>query len=97
MHDWWLVINVAKHGRIAYIPDQLVLYRQHSNNAVGAKKVPGVSRLLLERLSLKKQHLFSLKKRILNHYRMVKKYDPTATFWSVVLKKVASKIAQKFR
>lgn len=90
MHDWWIVINVAKHGRIAYIPDPLVLYRQHSNNAVGAKKLPRMNRrLLLEK--------FSLRKRLLNHYKMVKQYDPTATFWSVVLKKVASKIAQKFK
>lgn len=87
MHDWWIAINVAKHGKIVYIPDQLVLYRQHSNNAVGAKKVSKHS-------YFRKHHLFSLKKRVLDHYRMVKKYDPNATFWPVVLKKIASKIAQ---
>jgi len=90
MHDWWIVINVAKHGRIVYIPDQLVLYRQHANNAVGAKKLPRMNlRLLLDK--------FSLRKRLLNHYKMVKQYDPTATFGSVVVKKVASKIAQMFK
>ena len=90
MHDWWIVINVAKHGRIVYIPDQLVLYRQHSNNAVGAKKLPRMNmRLFLDK--------FSLRKRLLNHYKMVKQYDPTATFGSVVVKKVASKIAQMFK
>jgi len=88
MHDWWIVINVAMRGKIAYVPDQLVLYRQHSNNAVGAKKVPGIN------VPVFLKNLFSLKKRILNHYRMVKSYDPNATFWSVVLKKIASKIAQ---
>jgi glycosyltransferase involved in cell wall biosynthesis len=87
MHDWWIVINVAKHGKIVYVPDQLVLYRQHPNNAVGAKKVS-------KRSYFRKHHLFSLKKRVLDHYRMVKKYDPNATFWAVVLKKIASKIAQ---
>ena len=91
MHDWWIAINVAKHGKIVYIPDQLVLYRQHHNNVVGAKKVPRVD----TQVFLK--NLFSLKKRILNHYRMVKKYDPNATLWLVVLKKVASKIAKKFK
>jgi len=91
MHDWWIVINVARYGKIVHVPDQLVLYRQHSNNTVGAKKVP--------RIDIRGffKNLFSLKKRILNHYRMVKKYDPNATFWSVVLKKIASKIAQKCR
>jgi glycosyltransferase involved in cell wall biosynthesis len=87
MHDWWLAINVAKYGKIVYVPDQLVLYRQHSNNLVGAKQAPKIT------IWLFLSNLFSLKKRILNHYRMVKKYDPNATFWSVVLKKIASKIA----
>jgi len=107
MHDWWLIINVAKHGRVAHISDQLVLYRQHGSNAVGAKEAPRMprtprmprlnGRLFFERLKVRKQHLFSLRTRTMNHYRMVKKSDPTATFCSVVLRKVASKIAQRFR
>jgi glycosyltransferase involved in cell wall biosynthesis len=91
MHDWWIVANVAKRGKIVYVSDQLVLYRQHSNNLVGAKQAPKIT--VWSFLS----NLFSLKQRVLNHYRMVKKYDPNATFWSVVLKKIVSKIAQKFR
>jgi hypothetical protein len=91
MHDWWIAIKVAKHGKIVYVPDQLVLYRQHFNNAVGAKKFPRMNTRVFVR------NLFSLKKRIMNHYRMVKKHDPNATFWLVVLKKIASKIAQKCR
>ena len=91
MHDWWIVINVAKHGKVVYVPDQLVLYRQHSNNAVGAKKVPRIN------TSGFFKNLFSLKKRIMNHYRMVKKHDPNATFCVVVSKKIASKIVQKFK
>jgi glycosyltransferase involved in cell wall biosynthesis len=91
MHDWWVAIKVAEHGKIVYVPDQLVLYRQHPNNLVGAKKVPRIDTWgFLKRL-------FSMKERIMNHYRMVKKYDPNATFWVVVLKKIANKIAQKCR
>ncbi len=91
MHDWWIAINVAKHGEIVYIPDQLVLYRQHLNNAVGAKKATKIN------TGGFLKNLLALKQRILNHYKMVKKHDPNATFWSVVLKKIASKIAQKYR
>lgn len=91
MHDWWIAINVAKHGKIVYVPDQLVLYRQHPNNLVGAKKTPIIG------LWLFFKNLFSLKKRILNYYRMVKKYDPNATFCMVVWKKILSEIALKFR
>ncbi|MBN1456411.1 MAG: glycosyltransferase family 2 protein [Sedimentisphaerales bacterium] len=78
MHDWWIAINVAKHGKIVYLTDQLVLYRQHSNNTVGAKN-----------------SLFSLKKRVTAHYKMIKKYDPNARFWPVLARKTANKLIQK--
>lgn len=39
MHDWWLALVAAKFGRIIYIDQSLGLYRQHNNNAVGAKDV----------------------------------------------------------
>ncbi|RPD50821.1 glycosyltransferase family 2 protein [Paracnuella aquatica] len=35
-HDWWLCFVAANHGGIAYLPEVLVHYRQHDNNAVGA-------------------------------------------------------------
>ena len=79
MHDWWIALNVAKHGKIAYIPQQLVLYRQHRNNAVGAKG-----------------DRTSLKERVFAHCRMIKKYDPTLSFWSIFVEKVANKIIQKY-
>jgi len=89
MYDWWIAIKVAERGKIVHIPDQLVLYRQHPDNLVGAKKPPKRNiRAYLGRF-------LSLKQRILNHYKMVKKYDPNATLWLVVLKKVLSKITQK--
>lgn len=36
MHDWWLALCAAALGRIGYLPDSTVLYRQHGENAVGA-------------------------------------------------------------
>jgi glycosyltransferase involved in cell wall biosynthesis len=41
VHDQWIAINVAKYGKIAYLDRATILYRQHTNNAVGAKKVGG--------------------------------------------------------
>lgn len=35
-HDWWLCFIAASQGGIAYLPETLVHYRQHSRNAVGA-------------------------------------------------------------
>jgi hypothetical protein len=36
MHDWWLACCAAALGRIEYIPQPLVLYRQHGSNEIGA-------------------------------------------------------------
>lgn len=39
MHDSWIALKVLKNGGIIYcIKEPLVLYRQHSNNALGAVK-----------------------------------------------------------
>lgn len=37
MHDSWIGLCVAKYGKIDYIEQTTILYRQHSGNAVGAK------------------------------------------------------------
>lgn len=38
MHDWWLALSAAAGGRIAFVDEPLILYRQHGGNQVGAKK-----------------------------------------------------------
>lgn len=38
MHDWWLALVTAAFGKIAYIPESMVSYRQHKMNHVGALK-----------------------------------------------------------
>jgi len=37
MHDWWLGLYAAFFGRLEFIPECLVKYRQHRKNAIGAK------------------------------------------------------------
>lgn len=39
MHDWWLVLCAAALGRVVYTPEQLVLYRQHSENTIGGEGI----------------------------------------------------------
>ena len=36
LHDWWLALCAAACGRIEYIDEPLVQYRQHSRNQIGA-------------------------------------------------------------
>lgn len=38
MHDWWLGLVAAAFGEIAFLPEPLVEYRQHENNALGASE-----------------------------------------------------------
>lgn len=37
LHDWWLALLVAAFGRIEAIREPTILYRQHDDNAVGAR------------------------------------------------------------
>lgn len=36
MHDWWLYIVASYFGKVIYDKNAYILYRQHSNNVVGA-------------------------------------------------------------
>lgn len=35
MHDWWVSLVAAGHGRIVFIPERLSGYRQHGDNVIG--------------------------------------------------------------
>jgi rhamnosyltransferase len=37
MHDWWLALCAAALGRLVYLPESTVLYRQHGRNAQGSR------------------------------------------------------------
>ncbi len=39
MHDWWLAIVASAFGRVQFLDEPMVLYRQHSGNEIGAKVV----------------------------------------------------------
>ena len=43
MHDWWLALLASACGKIAFMPEATIDYRQHGNNAVGAKDVHSAS------------------------------------------------------
>lgn len=38
MHDWWLALVAAKCGKIEFIDQALIQYRQHDSNTIGANK-----------------------------------------------------------
>lgn len=58
MHDWWLTLVAAFCGKIVYIDEPLHLYRQHTNNTIGAKK----DKNILERYWIRIEKLFEFDK-----------------------------------
>lgn len=49
MHDWWCALVASYFGKIGYIDESLILYRQHGINSVGAKKVKSL-KYIIEKL-----------------------------------------------
>lgn len=39
IHDYWIGLMVALNGKISYMPEKYIKYRQHGNNQVGTKKI----------------------------------------------------------
>ena len=39
MHDWWIALCAASAGRLAFLDEPAVLYRQHGENTVGASRL----------------------------------------------------------
>lgn len=39
IHDHWIGIVVALNGKLAYMPEKYIKYRQHGNNQVGTNKI----------------------------------------------------------
>ncbi|KRT55839.1 Glycosyltransferase involved in cell wall bisynthesis [endosymbiont of Ridgeia piscesae] len=37
MHDWWLALCAASTGKLLFVPERMVRYRQHGMNSIGAK------------------------------------------------------------
>ena len=59
MHDWWLALVASCFGEIGFVPEPLLLYRQHGDNRVGAKNARSFS-YLWQRLREGDQNRFGL-------------------------------------
>lgn len=38
LHDYWIPLIISQNGKIDYIDEPLIKYRQHKNNKIGSKK-----------------------------------------------------------
>lgn len=39
MHDWWFALIASVFGKVVFLSKPTILYRQHGDNVVGAKKI----------------------------------------------------------
>lgn len=39
IHDYWIGLIVSLNGKLAYLPEKYIKYRQHGNNQIGTEKV----------------------------------------------------------
>lgn len=56
MHDWWVALIASLYGRLCFIDQPLVDYRQHSDNAIGAQHRPVTLSAKLARLKSSTYH-----------------------------------------
>lgn len=54
MHDWWLALVAARFGKLVYLDESTMEYRQHGKNSVGAKDVRRM-KYLVEKLTHPKE------------------------------------------
>lgn len=55
MHDWWIALIAQFCGKITFLNDRLILYRQHGDNAVGAGKNGSTLKKIFQKGIVKKQ------------------------------------------
>lgn len=70
-HDWWISYMATLHGGIAYLPQPLILYRQHASNVYGA--IGGKSRKKESKsmkAEKKKQELQKIRARMDHFYQL---------------------------
>lgn len=73
MHDRWLALVAASSGKIGFVDQPLIFYRQHGNNQVGARKYFSCTNVkkLLESSSMSEH----IKKTILQNKQIWEKYQ----------------------
>jgi len=81
MHDWYIMIKSFQNGIVDYINEPLMLYRQHSQNVVGADKIISIQTFFYR--------IFSFQKTIkeqLKTFKFVTKYTHVSFLEYYILK-----------
>lgn len=57
VHDWWIALITSAFGKIVYLPEATMLYRQHENNVIGNENFLSYIQNRLRNLKKQKQVL----------------------------------------
>lgn len=74
MHDWWASIIAAEFGKIKFIEEPTILYRQHDDNNIGALDINNVS-YFLKKLSQFKDNKEAVKNTQIQAKEMVETFN----------------------
>lgn len=78
MHDWWLALSAACIGKISYLDEALILYRQHSKNTLGARNALSFE-VLKKRIGNKTAVQENYRLMYAQAEELLKKYNPDAS------------------
>jgi len=74
MHDWWFLLVALRFGKIKFIKEKTILYRQHDNNCIGVKREKAILKLLSGRKKLLDDY-FTYFNKVILQLEKIKKID----------------------
>jgi glycosyltransferase involved in cell wall biosynthesis len=92
VHDWWINMQVAAKGKVEHLTIQTVLYRQHQNNVIGAKRKTLSFTKLFTNLSIYHKRAFCQYKTVQTLYPKV---NPFVFFIRLLIIEILGKIRQQ--
>jgi glycosyltransferase involved in cell wall biosynthesis len=87
IHDQWIGVNVAKYGKINYLEEQTILYRQHGSNVAGAHSY-GYKYIAYKILKIKK---------LFRYFNQASKYFNEISFLELLFYKINLNISRIIR
>ena len=73
MHDWWLGLIASAFGKVFYMDDKAIQYRQHDNNTEGAKNLKS-PKYLMKKLLNKQEITESIHKTYIQAEKFYEEY-----------------------
>jgi glycosyltransferase involved in cell wall biosynthesis len=88
LHDWWAALKAAKYGKIFYITDSTILYRQHSANVIGTRKEAMTPSVFIRKL---KRFIRNYS----NDYKTIRQISPSANLMTFFYRNLCNSIDRR--